>query len=59
MFVVCVAMADSIEIRIENPDHVSRGIRRAELDGVVLPDGQARFTLVKDAGTHDVRVVLG
>jgi len=47
------------DIRIENPDHVSRGIRRAELDGVVLPDGQARFALVKDAGTHDVRVVLG
>jgi cyclic beta-1,2-glucan synthetase len=47
------------DIRIENPDHVSRGIRRAELDGVVLPDGQARFTLVKDAGTHEVRVVLG
>jgi cyclic beta-1,2-glucan synthetase len=47
------------DIRVENPRRVSRGIVRAELDGVALPGNQARFPLADDGTTHCVRVVLG
>jgi cyclic beta-1,2-glucan synthetase len=51
------------EIAVENPDGISRGVARLELDGAVLPGavqaGQARLALVDDTGTHRVRVVLG
>ena len=45
------------EIEVENPQGVSRGIGRLELDGKRLPLGPARVPLVKD-GVHRVRVVL-
>jgi cyclic beta-1,2-glucan synthetase len=47
------------DIGIENPGGVSRGIARAELDGVALPGSQARFPLLDDGATHHIRVVLG
>jgi cyclic beta-1,2-glucan synthetase len=47
------------DIRVENPAGVSRGVVRAELDGVALPGQQARVPLVDDGATHRVRVVLG
>jgi cyclic beta-1,2-glucan synthetase len=51
------------EIEVQNPDGISRGVARVELDGVVAPAavqaGQARLSLVDDAQTHRVRVVLG
>jgi cyclic beta-1,2-glucan synthetase len=51
------------EIAVENPDGISRGVTRLELDGAVMPGavqaGQARLALVDDAATHRVRVVLG
>jgi cyclic beta-1,2-glucan synthetase len=47
------------DIAVENPGGVCRGIVRAELDGVALPDRQARIPLTDDGATHRVRVVLG
>jgi cyclic beta-1,2-glucan synthetase len=49
------------EIAVENPDGVSRGVVRVELDGALMPaaGGQARLALVDDGATHRVRVVLG
>jgi cyclic beta-1,2-glucan synthetase len=46
-------------ISVANPHAVSRGIASAELDGELLPSGQARIALVDDAATHHIRVVLG
>ena len=46
-------------IIIENPDAVSHGVRRAELDGQVLPSGSACIPLSDDGAVHVVRVVLG
>lgn len=45
------------DIVVENPDHVSRGIRAVELDGVLLPSPV--IPLRDDGGIHVVRVVLG
>ncbi len=47
------------DIHVENPDGVSRGIARAELDGVVLPRGEVRVPLADDGQTHHLRLVLG
>jgi cyclic beta-1,2-glucan synthetase len=47
------------EIEVENPQGVSRGIVRAELDGDLLPGNQAQIPLADDGRTHRVRVVLG
>ncbi len=47
------------DIAVENPTGVSRGIVRAELDGVALPGNEARIPLVDDGATHRVRIVLG
>ncbi len=48
------------EILIENPQHVSRGVAYAELDGQALSsDSKARIELVDDGNTHSVRLVLG
>ena len=46
-------------ISVDNPHGVSRGIAHAELDGKVLPFGQARIALADDGATHSVRVILG
>jgi cyclic beta-1,2-glucan synthetase len=51
------------DIHVENPAGVSRGIARAELDGVALPEVRpgagARLRLVDDGKTHHLRVILG
>ena len=47
------------DIEIENPDGVSRGIVRAELDDTALPGNQARVPLVDDGAAHRIRVILG
>ncbi|MBI4515493.1 MAG: hypothetical protein HY699_06735 [Deltaproteobacteria bacterium] len=51
------------EIAVENPQGVSRGVARAELDGAVLPaeppGNPARVPLSDDGVTHRVRVFLG
>jgi cyclic beta-1,2-glucan synthetase len=47
------------DIQVENPHGVSRGIVRAELDGVALPGNQARIPLADDGATHRVRIALG
>jgi cyclic beta-1,2-glucan synthetase len=47
------------DIHVENPDGVSRGAQRAELDGVLLPQGEVRVTLADDGQTHHLRLVLG
>lgn len=47
------------EIVVSNPQGVSRGIVRAELDGQVLQGDGATVPLVDDGATHRVTVVLG
>jgi cyclic beta-1,2-glucan synthetase len=51
--------ATRYEIIVENPEGVSRGVARAELDGCPLPEGETLVALVNDGETHRVRVVLG
>jgi cyclic beta-1,2-glucan synthetase len=43
-------------IVVENPDRVSRGVARIELDGAAI-DGAV--PMVNDGGSHVIRVVLG
>lgn len=47
------------DIAVSNPDGVSRGVVRAELDGVALPGNEALIPLTDDGATHRVRVLLG
>jgi cyclic beta-1,2-glucan synthetase len=47
------------DIAVSNPDGVSRGVVRAELDGVALPGNEARIPLADDGATHRVHVLLG
>ena len=49
--------ATSYEIRVDNPDAVSRGVKRVTLDGEALPDGCV--PLLDDGGQHEVRVRMG
>ena len=44
--------ATRYEIAVENPDGVSRGVCRTDVDGVRLEDGAAPITLVADGDTH-------
>jgi cyclic beta-1,2-glucan synthetase len=46
------------EITVENPDGVSRGLCRLELDGECQPNDSG-IALVDDGQQHSVRVVLG
>jgi cyclic beta-1,2-glucan synthetase len=46
------------EIRVENPDRVSRGVVRTQLDGEALPIGRD-VPLVDDGAAHHVLIVLG
>ena len=47
------------EILVENPNGVSRGVARIELDGEGLPADARGIALADDTRTHIVRVVLG
>jgi cyclic beta-1,2-glucan synthetase len=47
------------DIAVENPDGVSRGVVRVELDGAVLPAKPPLIPLSDDGAIHAVRVVLG
>jgi cyclic beta-1,2-glucan synthetase len=47
------------EVRVENPHGVSRGVARAEIDGVETPIGDAGLPLADDGKTHRVGVWLG
>jgi cellobiose phosphorylase len=47
----------SYHIVVENPDRVSHGVTRLELDGQRVPDSYIR--LESDDRVHEVRVVLG
>jgi cyclic beta-1,2-glucan synthetase len=47
------------EIEVQNPNGVSRGVARAELDGASLAGHQARVELFDDGATHHLLVVLG
>jgi cyclic beta-1,2-glucan synthetase len=51
-------VATRYEIRVENPNGVSRGVKRIELDGVELASSVA-VPLASDGGDHRVRVHLG
>ncbi|MBX6771433.1 MAG: hypothetical protein IRY83_06890, partial [Chloroflexi bacterium] len=45
------------EIVVENPEHVSRGIRRVVLDGA--DQSGPEITLCDDGGTHQMLIILG
>jgi cellobiose phosphorylase len=45
-------------IKVENPDHVCRGVARVELDGIALAAAD-ELTLTDDGQTHVLHVVLG
>jgi cyclic beta-1,2-glucan synthetase len=47
------------EISVENPNRVSRGIARLELDGEPLPAAEGVVPLMDDGREHAVTVVLG
>ena len=47
------------EILVDNPDRVSRGVARIELDGVRLPPREIHVILADDSRTHLLRVTLG
>ncbi len=49
----------SYDIAIENPDGVSRGVARMELNGQTVTDPRGLLPLVDDGKTHKVRVVMG
>jgi cyclic beta-1,2-glucan synthetase len=51
--------ATTYRITVENPDAVSRGVRRALLDGVELRERPVRVALVDDGEQHEVMVTLG
>ncbi|HEY3307512.1 MAG TPA: glucoamylase family protein [Desulfuromonadaceae bacterium] len=46
-------------IRIENPDRVSRGVVRIDLDGEALPAAERMVPLKDDGKEHKVMVVMG
>jgi cyclic beta-1,2-glucan synthetase len=47
------------DIKVENPNSISRGVTLAELDGKALPANQPLFPLADDGATHRIRIVLG
>ena len=47
------------DIRVENPNGVSRGVVRADLDGRAVPGQPPRIPLADDGGNHRIRIVLG
>jgi cyclic beta-1,2-glucan synthetase len=51
--------ASRYEIRVENPNGVTRGIATIEVDGNPLSGALGSVPLISDGATHRVRVVLG
>ena len=51
--------ASRYEIRVENPNGVTRGIATIEVDGNPLSGAPGSVPLISDGATHRVRVVLG
>ena len=47
------------DIRVANPQRVSRGIAHATLDGVALQGPHVLFALADDGKTHAVNILLG
>ena len=47
------------EIRVENPDHVERGVVSATLDGVIFAGGSPMLPLADDGAVHEVVIRLG
>jgi cellobiose phosphorylase len=45
------------EFNVLNPDHVSQGLRRLELNGKALRNG--RIPLTNDGSTHSITVIMG
>jgi cyclic beta-1,2-glucan synthetase len=51
--------SSNYEIRIDNPEAVSRGVVRLELDGTVCAHVDAGIPLTDDGKSHRIRVTLG
>jgi cyclic beta-1,2-glucan synthetase len=47
------------EIKVENPRGVSRGVSRADIDGLDLPQRPIRIALADDGAHHRLSVTLG
>jgi len=46
-------------VAVDNPNHVNRGVVKAELDGLALASTPAQILLRYDRGIHRVNIVLG
>jgi cyclic beta-1,2-glucan synthetase len=47
------------EITVENPNGVSHGVSRVELDGKAIETSDGKVALADDGAHHKVRVILG
>jgi len=47
------------EIQLENPNCVSKGVQRVELNGAVVQTKEAMIELKDDRKTHFAKVILG
>jgi hypothetical protein len=45
-------------ITVENPQHISKGAVRVELDGVLVPDGRIALTGSGEKRKRRVRVIM-
>jgi len=50
--------ASKYEVKVENPNHVARGIQLIEMDGKPARRKEG-ILLVKDSANHSIRIVLG
>jgi cyclic beta-1,2-glucan synthetase len=50
--------SSSYEIRVSNPNGVTKGVMGLTMDGTSLPPG-SELDLVDDGATHQVRIILG
>ena len=46
-------------IRVDNPDHVAKGIASARIDGTEVAERPLRFDLAEDGKSHEILVVMG
>ena len=48
-----------MQIKVENPNGVSRGVASAQLDGILLAQRPLRLELIDDERVHELLVTLG
>jgi cyclic beta-1,2-glucan synthetase len=48
-----------LDIRVENPDGVAKGVASARIDGTEVADRPLRFDLPEDGERHAILVTMG